>query len=69
MASYSKHGNEHSGFIKCGVFIDKLKNNLLLRKDSAPRSYLKLIAITNSNKKLVPLHFVKYSVYQKSFLI
>ena len=31
-------GNELSGFIKCGEFLDQLKTNWLLKKDSAPWS-------------------------------
>ena len=28
-------GNEHSGFIKCGEFLDQLKTGQLFKKDSA----------------------------------
>ena len=33
-------GNEPSGSIKCGEFLDWLRTGLLLRKDSAAWSYL-----------------------------
>ena len=33
-------GNEHSGSVKCGEFLDQLQTGQLLKKDSAPRSKL-----------------------------
>ena len=31
-------GNEHSGSVKCGEFLDQLQTSQLLKKDSAPWS-------------------------------
>ena len=31
-------GNEPSGSVKCGEFLDQLQTSQLLKKDSAPRS-------------------------------
>ena len=35
VAGACKRGNEHSGFIKCGEFVDWLRNCWLLKKDCA----------------------------------
>ena len=36
MAGTCECGNEHSGSIKCEDFLDQLKTNQLLKKNSAP---------------------------------
>jgi hypothetical protein len=36
VADSCEHGNEHSGSIKCGEFLDYLRNYHLLKKDSSP---------------------------------
>jgi hypothetical protein len=38
MADSCEHGNEISGSIKSGEFLDRLSNHLLLNKDPAPWS-------------------------------
>ena len=38
MAGTCKSGNESSGSIKCGEFLDLLRTGYLLKKDSAPWS-------------------------------
>ena len=35
LAGTCEYGNEHSGSIKCGEFLDQLQNGYLLKKDSA----------------------------------
>jgi hypothetical protein len=35
---YCKRGNEPSGSIKCGEFLDKLRNGQLLNEDATPWS-------------------------------
>jgi hypothetical protein len=35
------HGNEHSGFIKCGEILEQLSYWRLAKKDSAPWSYFR----------------------------
>jgi hypothetical protein len=35
VAGFSEHGNDFSGFIKCGKFLDYLKNYELYKRDSA----------------------------------
>jgi hypothetical protein len=40
VARTSEHGNEPSGSIKCGEFLYELNGYYLLKKGSAPRSYL-----------------------------
>jgi hypothetical protein len=39
VADSCKHGNDPSGYTKGGEFLDQLSDNLLLNKDSVPRSY------------------------------
>jgi len=36
VAGTCKHGNEPSGSIKCGEFLDYLRTSELLKKDCAP---------------------------------
>ena len=38
-------GNEHSGSIKCGKFLDQLQTGQLLKKDCAPWSELSLLLL------------------------
>ena len=38
MAGTCEYGNEPSGSMICGEFLDKLRTYLLLKKDSAPWS-------------------------------
>ena len=38
MAGTCECGNEPSGSIKCGEFLDKLQTRLAFKKDSAPLS-------------------------------
>ena len=38
MADACECGNEHSGSVKCGEFLDQLQTSQLLKKDSAPWS-------------------------------
>jgi hypothetical protein len=38
MAGSCECGNEPSGFIKCGEYLDSLRTGKLLKKDSAPWS-------------------------------
>ena len=38
MADACECGNEPSGSVKCGEFLDKLQTSWLLKKDSAPWS-------------------------------
>ena len=38
MAEACECGNEPSGSVKCGEFLDQLQTNWLLKKDSAPCS-------------------------------
>jgi hypothetical protein len=40
VADYCEYGNESSGFIKGGEFLDQLRDYELLRKDSVLWSYL-----------------------------
>jgi hypothetical protein len=40
MASPCKHGNEPSGSVKCWEILEELTRSWLLKKDSAPRSYV-----------------------------
>jgi hypothetical protein len=40
VAASSEQGNEHSRFIKCGKFLGQTSNYQLVKKDSAPMSYL-----------------------------
>jgi hypothetical protein len=39
-AGCCEHGNEPSGSIKCGEFLDQMRDRQLLEKDSAPWYYL-----------------------------
>jgi hypothetical protein len=38
MAGCCEHGNEPSGFIKLGTFLEYLNDHWLVKKDSAPWS-------------------------------
>jgi hypothetical protein len=38
VAGFCEHGNEHSGSIKGGEFLDCMSDYWLLKKDSAPLS-------------------------------
>jgi hypothetical protein len=40
MAGSCEHGNEPSGFIKSGEFLDQLRYYQLCKKDSDPQSYI-----------------------------
>jgi hypothetical protein len=40
VAGCCEHGNEPSGFIKCGEFLDQMRDRQLLEKDSVPWYYL-----------------------------
>jgi len=37
LAGYCEHGNEHSGFVKCGEFLGWLRKCQLLKQHSPPR--------------------------------
>jgi len=44
VADYCEHGNETSGFIKGGEFVDWLSDYKLPKKGSAPRSLFSLVS-------------------------
>ena len=55
-------GNEPSGSVKCGEFLDELLTSQLLRKDSAPwREYIDSIDYT---KDSFGTHFYEIIVHQ-----
>jgi hypothetical protein len=52
VADPSENGNETSGYIKRGDFLDYLRNCYILKKDPAPCSYI-VIVLHNCIRVLV----------------
>jgi hypothetical protein len=45
-------GNEPSGSIKCGEYLDQLRTGQLLKKDSAPCSKYRLLVMLSSPSQI-----------------
>ena len=61
MADACECGNEPSGFVKCGEFLDQLQTSQLLKKDSAPWS-----KYVNTTCKIEPYKFKIFANFNTS---
>ena len=56
LAEACECGNEPSGSVKCGEFLDQLQTSQLLKKDSAPRNKYNETHIQQNIKCMIPYY-------------